>query len=986
MADFNAKINLDADNSKALRKIEQVEKAVNKLDNAVNKVDVKVRGTQQAEQQVNKLYKALERLESSALSKLPQSLQMVIAYLKAANAGMGEFSKRALMAAAAVGDIGRVSLAPIVRAQTQAITKFNDMGGALVRVNRQIIELRNNINSLIGPIEAVSVKFINPTNFSPKLPGNIGFGGGAGTQYYGGAIGPNPQRLLGGSNQKLLPSGRLSELDKALQALGLFDAALRKAVTQVDQFGRGGTLQQGPSPAFNLGSIRALEAELRAKQALVNNAVIGSRAFKQYSRELEQTTRKLERAQSAGKGFFANLTNPQSKLGSAVIGGGFPLITGGGPGSVLGGALGGLAGGFAGSIGGSAIGQTFDQAIAKVIEVGEVTRSTGNAYEFLKEKQLFSTDAIRDRADALAEQGRVEELAALATRELVQLIGNEGVQNLNNLDDEWQELLSNITELGLAVAGFVSKFLQPVINILNNAVGGINQRNQFNALTSENADAKAFADRLKSEQEFNKRGRQTAGLSATEIREATLKKFDIAVQPESLIDVTAQDRKDFAPPSAGRAKKVRESKVPALERKLALKQKLFDIDGKIYQAEVDGDKFLVARLEGERKLAELAKDRADILAKDIPADEKKLELAINQVAVKEAQRNVEQEILDIKRQQQEYIDNLVLGNENQLELLKAETAYEKDILKIRQQADKLRADNYTEEQIAAFERSATAVAKLKQEQREYNEILQLAQGPANAFASSLIDGFRGIVEGTMSVEEAFKNMLLSMADSLAQIATKMIAEYIAIGIARAFAGMGGGGGYGTGAETPLTSGLDFSSAFGGRAGGGPVNEGLPYIVGENGPELFVPGKSGTVVNNDDFADAAAAMGAGSSSSEESGEALEMATAARGGNTSAALAGAIQAFADSGSAMATASSNRASNSAAAAQAAAMQTAESYFSAGTSTVKFDTYRVGEMDVVTREDAIKIGKQSARQAEANVYKGLKNMPAIRGRSGVK
>ena len=331
MADFNAKINLDADNSKALRKIEQVEKAVNKLDNAVNKVDVKVRGTQQAEQQVNKLYKALERLESSALSKLPQSLQMVIAYLKAANAGMGEFAKRAILASNAVGDIGRVSLAPIVRAQTQAITKFNDMGGALVRVNRQIIELRNNINSLIGPIEAVSVKFLNPTNFSPKLPGNIGFGGGAGTQYYGGAIGPNPQRLLGGSNQKLLPPGRLSELDKALQALGLFDAALRKAVTQVDQFGRGGTTQQGPSPAFNLGSIRALEAELRAKQALVNNAKIGTQAFRKYSRELQKTTRQLERAQTAGKGFFGNLTNPQSKLGSAVIGGGFPLITGGGP-------------------------------------------------------------------------------------------------------------------------------------------------------------------------------------------------------------------------------------------------------------------------------------------------------------------------------------------------------------------------------------------------------------------------------------------------------------------------------------------------------------------------------------------------------------------------------------------------------------------------------------------------------------------------------
>jgi phage-related minor tail protein len=37
--------------------------------------------------------------------------------------------------------------------------------------------------------------------------------------------------------------------------------------------------------------------------------------------------------------------------------------------------------------------------------------------------------------------------------------------------------------------------------------------------------------------------------------------------------------------------------------------------------------------------------------------------------------------------------------------------------------------------------------------------------------------------------------------------------------------------------------------FGKRAGGGPVNSGSPYIVGERGPELFVPSMSGQVVPN-----------------------------------------------------------------------------------------------------------------------------------------
>jgi hypothetical protein len=45
-------------------------------------------------------------------------------------------------------------------------------------------------------------------------------------------------------------------------------------------------------------------------------------------------------------------------------------------------------------------------------------------------------------------------------------------------------------------------------------------------------------------------------------------------------------------------------------------------------------------------------------------------------------------------------------------------------------------------------------------------------------------------------------------------------------------------------NVPVLGGL-----FGKRAGGGPVNSGSPYIVGERGPELFVPSMSGQVVPN-----------------------------------------------------------------------------------------------------------------------------------------
>lgn len=50
---------------------------------------------------------------------------------------------------------------------------------------------------------------------------------------------------------------------------------------------------------------------------------------------------------------------------------------------------------------------------------------------------------------------------------------------------------------------------------------------------------------------------------------------------------------------------------------------------------------------------------------------------------------------------------------------------------------------------------------------------------------------------------------------------------------------------------PLASGISgfIQAAFTPRAMGGPVSSGSPYVVGEQGPELFVPHASGTIVPN-----------------------------------------------------------------------------------------------------------------------------------------
>lgn len=49
-------------------------------------------------------------------------------------------------------------------------------------------------------------------------------------------------------------------------------------------------------------------------------------------------------------------------------------------------------------------------------------------------------------------------------------------------------------------------------------------------------------------------------------------------------------------------------------------------------------------------------------------------------------------------------------------------------------------------------------------------------------------------------------------------------------------------------------GAGYGDRFGGpRAAGGPVTAGMPYLVGEKGPEIVVPGRSGTVIPNNRLA-------------------------------------------------------------------------------------------------------------------------------------
>jgi len=98
----------------------------------------------------------------------------------------------------------------------------------------------------------------------------------------------------------------------------------------------------------------------------------------------------------------------------------------------------------------------------------------------------------------------------------------------------------------------------------------------------------------------------------------------------------------------------------------------------------------------------------------------------------------------------------------------------------------------------------------------------LIQGIGGAIESGLVNGIEAAVTGAQSLQDVLAGVLKDIGKML-----------ISFGIRSLLSGVNIGG-------VPLV----------GKAVGGPVAGGTPYVVGEKGPELFVPGASGTIIPND----------------------------------------------------------------------------------------------------------------------------------------
>lgn len=124
--------------------------------------------------------------------------------------------------------------------------------------------------------------------------------------------------------------------------------------------------------------------------------------------------------------------------------------------------------------------------------------------------------------------------------------------------------------------------------------------------------------------------------------------------------------------------------------------------------------------------------------------------------------------------------------------------------------------------IEAYELEKKAMERIQAEQQAIADTLQ----------SSMESAFMSIVDGTKTAEDAFRDM-----------AKQIILElYRVLVVQRLVGSFNSATGQGTGIVGAI------AGAFTGRASGGSVQAGRPYMTGESGRELFVPSTNGRILS------------------------------------------------------------------------------------------------------------------------------------------
>ena len=462
-----------------------------------------------------------------------------------------------------------------------------------------------------------------------------------------------------------------------------------------------------------------------------------------------------------------------SRMGeNMMLGVGFPMLFGGGGGAVAGGALGaglqgmmGTKGGFGAQILLSAVGQRIDEFIGKTVELGQAFNALKPDIDALIASMGISGTALEQQMKDYAEVATKEEALAMASKEMSRVIGKDGVAALKEFGESATEWGNDFDRAMLKVRAAVASFVNWAQNL-------------------------PFFGGGKDKVDKGLRSRTNQSLFGGE--DSVMK----GIQNEILAIQNDRDLSFYS----GRGLRWNDP-----------------------QSE-----------SNKTELIEMFKKLADARQKviDKGEEEDRIEATIN--------KRIEKRLENINKEVEKLDLILKYGEE--------EGAIQAEISEIVQKVLK-EEESITEEQRKQIE---NAVRKRKDKQDELDavrELNELYNSIEQTIKDGIVDGIYEAIKGTKTLGEVASRVL-------DQIAKKIIESQVDKMFSSFGAGASPGAGAAAGATQQKSNWLSkipllglFSGGRARRAAGGPVTGGSSYLVGEKGPELFVPGSSGNIVPN-----------------------------------------------------------------------------------------------------------------------------------------
>jgi len=591
---------------------------------------------------------------------------------------------------------------------------------------------------------------------------------------------------------------------------------------------------------------------------------------------------------------------------SLQLGVGFPLLFGGGPGSIAGGAIGALSGGgFGGQVFGSAIGQQIEQLINGISEIGTAIETID--VERLRSAGVRITAELKNQVDLLRESGDLVKARAALEEGVFQQTGalpgvTQDIANAVNL------LAAAGKELGLAVGttlgilgapviallASITKVLADIIKSINTVFSliGVGLKTiGTSILKLANVDVKKLEESLKNvngqldsiqDRQFENIRASTQQLTSMLEETSLIKRLkieeDYTTKVENLrlklgkklIEISRKQRIDYNLDPSSSDQTLKNARMIEENLEIAKVQRQINIlraeDLETAKSTATQAQDLAKEFSREVRLRQAGSDVArDLLQIQFEHEDrvKKINKLENQSLRTEQLTSAELlNQLQIRERLATFATTRTKGEvardnlNREIALLQHKLAGKEEEFLLEEELTKLREalKDIGLDEVDVYEDLLRQIRERKKLEKALNENLRIQKAKTAELQSvykqigqtietGVVEAISAAVDKTKTLGEVAANVLRQIANQLLRLGVNQLMG----AIFNPYQSLMVPGGRYEGA--PQLPELTPPPPLPGKALGGAVGAGRPYMVGERGPELFVPGAQGNIVPN-----------------------------------------------------------------------------------------------------------------------------------------